>query len=31
MGYSNFDFITDKDDRRSVSDFLYIFAGGPVS
>ena len=31
MGYSDFNFTADRDDRRSVSDFIYIFAGSPVS
>ena len=31
MGYSNADFAADKDDRRSVSGFVFKFASGPIS
>ena len=30
INYSDSDFTLDKDDRRSVSDFIFKFAGGPV-
>jgi len=31
IGYSDSDFAADKDDRRSVSGFVFKFAGGPIS
>ena len=31
IGYSDSDFTLDKDDRRSVSGFIFKFAGGPIS
>ena len=31
VGYSDADFAADKDDRRSVSGFVFKFAGGPIS
>lgn len=31
IGYSDSDFASDKDDRRSVSGFIFKFAGGPIS
>ena len=30
-GYSDSDFAADKDDRKSVSGFVFTFAGGPIS